>query len=442
MQFIVKKNVQAFGFMLIALTTILAWSAPSVAPERVPQRVLLGMTSDPAHSQAVTWRTTVAVAAPQAQIAPCSGNPVFGNTATTVKATSGEYTTSSGAKVVHYEAVFSGLEPGKQYGYRVGDGTAWSEWFQIRTASDKAEPFRFIYVGDAQANVKSLWSRTIRNAFMSAPDASFVLHAGDLINEGFDDALWGEWCDGLGFFGAMMANMPAVGNHDMNLPEGSGALPSAANPLWKAHFALPQNGPADTPLLEDEAYWVDYQGVRFICLEANAYTPEDYDPEARKIAQAKQIPWVKSLLENNPNRWTVILQHEPMYQVGKNADNPELREAFLALYDKYHVDLVLQGHDHVYARSHKLAGGKVVGDAAPGTVYVVSVSGPKMYPFNPVYADLMKKTIADTQLFQIVAVTGDHIRLNTYATGNEWVDGFELKKNKDGGSVLSELSKP
>ena len=50
-----------------------------------------------------------------------------------------------------------------------------------------------------------------------------------------------------------------------------------------------------------------------------------------------------------------------------------------SLYEKYHVDLVLQGHGHVYARTHKIALDRIVDPSAPGVVYVISVSGPKIY---------------------------------------------------------------
>jgi hypothetical protein len=437
---LLKWKPGAFGFLIVVAVAVTVLAAGPATAEHVPQRVLLGITDDPAHSQSVTWKTAAAVETPQAQIASWSGNPAFGNTAVTLKAQAERFTTGSGGKVVHYAATFTKLEPGKNYGYRVGDGTTWSEWFHIRTASDRADPFRFIYLGDAQADVKSLWSRTVREAFKSAPDAALVLHAGDLIDNGFDDSLWGEWSDGLGFIGAMLPNLPAVGNHDMNLPNGARGLPTGVHPLWKAHFALPQNGPAGAPMLEHEAYWVDYQGVRFICIEGNAYSPENYDPHVKKIVQKKQIEWVEKLLARNPNRWTIMLHHEPMYGVGNNPDNPELRDAFLSLYDKYRVDLILQGHDHVYARSHKLAGGRIVAAGDPGTVYVVSVSGPKMYPFNPKYEVLMKKVVPDTQLFQVAEVTGDHLRLDSYSVGGERVDGFELKKDQDGRSTLVELN--
>lgn len=434
-----SSEVRTFALLLVLVGLTSRWAA-AAPDDAIPQRVLLGMTADPAHSQVVTWRTSAPTATPQGQIAPLTPHPSLADRATTVNGSSSKYTTGAGDTVVHYEVIFSNLEPGQRYAYRVGDGATWSEWFHIRTAGDSAQPFRFIYLGDAQRSVKALWSRAVRAAFMAAPNAALVLHAGDLIEDGYKDEEWAEWCHSLGFIGAIVPHVPAVGNHDMNVPEGA-APPTAVHPLWKAHLALPQNGPADAPMLEEEAYWVDYQGVRFICIEGNAYSPEMYDPEARRVVQASQVAWMEKLLAENPNRWTIVLCHEPMYGVGRNPDNPELRAAFLPLYDKYGVDLVLQGHDHVYSRSHKLADNEVVAPDAPGTVYVVSVSGPRMYKFNPTYEHLMEKVLPDTQMYHIVDVAPDCLRFQSYSVDDDWIDGFKLRKDESGKSTLVELSK-
>jgi len=88
---------------------------------------------------------------------------------------------------------------------------------------------------------------------------------------------------------------------------------------------------------------------------------------------------LEPVLKNNPNHWTIIFQHQGMYSMAHKRNYVKMREMLLPLYDKYHVDLVLQGHDHLYARSKKLAGGNIVAADAPGTIYMISVSGPKMY---------------------------------------------------------------
>lgn len=143
----------------------------------------------------MTWRTSAPVSAPQAEIALLTGSAKPGHSAWKVK--------------------------GAAHTYRVGDGETWSEWHVFRTASDRPEPFRFLYVGDAQNDIRSLWSRVIRAAYAAAPDARLILHAGDLVTQGWDDRLWSEWCEALGFIGATVPSLPVPGNHDLKRPPGS-----------------------------------------------------------------------------------------------------------------------------------------------------------------------------------------------------------------------------
>ena len=44
-------------------------------------------------------------------------------------------------------------------------------------------PLEFIYVGDAQNDIFSMWSHLIRAGYSEAPRARFILHAGDLANQ-------------------------------------------------------------------------------------------------------------------------------------------------------------------------------------------------------------------------------------------------------------------
>jgi hypothetical protein len=98
------------------------------------------------------------------------------------------------------------------------------------------------------------------------------------------------------------------------------------------------------------------------------------------------------------------------------------------LYDKYHVDLVLQGHDHGYGRTHKLRAGKIVSDTEPGTIYAVSVSGPKMYEVAPPAPTLFAKTLAGSQLFQVVSVSQARLLFQAYTIDGTVIDSFELRK--------------
>ena len=149
-------------------------------------------------SQAVTWRTSADVPQGMGEIAVAGEGPLFVEGTQKVKANTVRLEGDLGA--AHYHTVeFIDLKPGTKYAYRVGDGKVFSEWSHFTTANDWAKPFTFIYVGDAQNDIKSHWSRVIRSAFTDAPKAAFVIHAGDLINRANRDGGVGRvvLCDRL-----------------------------------------------------------------------------------------------------------------------------------------------------------------------------------------------------------------------------------------------------
>ncbi len=377
-------------------------------PTAVPDRIILTWQGDPARTQSVTWRTDTSVTEAIAQITTADPGPKFTDRIQTVNAVTTPLTTDLGT--AHYHtARFENLTPSTKYVYRVGDGTNWSEWIHFRTASDKPEPFSFIYFGDAQNDIKSLWSRVAREAFSDSPRARFIIHAGDLINRANNDAEWGEWFYGAGWVNAMIPSIPTPGNHEYaSVREGERNVRQLSK-HWRPQFALPENGVSG---LEETCYYLDYQGVRIISLNSNEMRDE-------------QTPWLESVLKNNPNRWTILTFHHPIFSSAKNRDNPELRAAWKPILDKYRVDLVLQGHDHTYARSNYNLGVNT-NDPKSGTVYVVSVSGPKMYNLNR--QSWMKRVAEDTQLYQIIHINGDTLEYEARTATGALYDSFVIKK--------------
>lgn len=438
------KLTQRLAIPLFLLVALVALSVPAAPPdpELTPSRIVLCLTADAAHSQAVTWRTFKPVEAPQGQIAVLTSAPDFAASAQSVPATAVPLDLTGpevpeGAKTQNYFLTFENLQPATRYGYRVGDGAVWSPWNVFQTASDKPAPFRFLYFGDPQNDLASLWSRTARLAFQQAPDAAFLLFAGDIVNNGYDDALWGEFAEALGFISAMVPSVSTPGNHDTHRypKKHEATYPYTASPVYHAHFRMPENGPAGDTALNQEAYCIDYQGVRFISVNSNVYMFDRPLNDQHDAIWDAQLAWLEKALAYNPNRWTIVTHHQPIYSVSERRDSPELREALRPLYDKYHVDLVLQGHDHTYGRTHKLANDQIVDPAAPGTIYAVSVSGPKMYDADPKFASLMAKVGSKTQLYQVVEVDQDKLTYTAYTLEGQAFDTFRLQKDAAGTST-------
>ncbi len=425
-------------------------AAKQYAPSTIPDRIVLGWSSNPRTTQSVNWRTSVEVVTGLAEIVKADAGPNFEDKALRVVATSEALKTD--LSTAHYHSVtFRNLQPGTVYAYRVGDGANWSEWFQFRTATAQDEPFSFVYFGDAQNDIRSKWSRVIRQAYRDAPKAAFLLHAGDLINNAENDMEWGEWFGAGAWLNAMVPNVAVPGNHEQQrLEEGKSRL----SHHWRPSFTQPTNGPNG---LEETCFTFTYHNMRLIALNSNE-------------RQAEQAIWLDKILAENKAQWTVCSFHHPIYSTGKDRDNAELRALWKPIFDKYQVDLVLTGHDHTYGRTgfdvppvtpeaiEKLAkqqqsqgifavsarvGDQNVAtgiqnvDPKTGTVYVVSVSGPKMYNHNR--QDFMKRVAEDTQLYQVINISGGTLRYEARTAVGELYDAFELHKRTGQTNELIEI---
>jgi 3',5'-cyclic AMP phosphodiesterase CpdA len=406
------------------------WSAPSVHPDRI----VLNLTEDPSSSMNVAWRTSADVDTAYAEIAIATAAPKFWRNAKDYLAQTETLDLQEIAEskaIANFHSVnFRGLVPNTLYAYRVGDGKHWSEWLQFTTASDQAEPFSFLYVGDAQNNILELWSRLIRQGYKSNPDASFIIHAGDLVNHANNDQQWNEWFQAGSFIHSTVPSISVPGNHEYRALQQGGKRQLSL--YWQPQFNFPKNGPKSLP---ETAYFVDYQGVRFIGLDTNVEDPD-------------QVKWLIKVLESNPNKWTICTFHHPLFSASGGRDNKKLRKVLKPIFDKYKVDLVLQGHDHSYARGrtqpleYNLTSGTNKHDQT-GTVYVVSVSGGKMYNLAENGWDGLdaerERAAENTQLVQSISIDGNRLSYQSITAVGDLYDAFDIIKNEGGPNTFVEL---
>jgi predicted phosphodiesterase len=410
-------------FLMVMLLFVSISCAQSKLVNNVPDRIIITLTEIPTTSMAVNWRTTTEVSKSEVQVAEPTGWTDFEANTKSFSVMSKKILTDKKVEVYEHSAKMTDLKPNTLYAYRVGGDSVWSEWNQFRTAKDTVAPFKFVYFGDPQNDLKQHCSRVFREAFRKASDAAFWLFAGDITSEPEDNQYEGFFYAG-GFIFGTTPSVIVPGNHDVEylwqegkiVRDKKGKKQRGTNlaELWLEQFTLPENG---IPKYKESSYSIDYQGVRFIIINTN-------DEDSLSL----QTEWMENLLANNSNKWTIVSFHHPLYSAGRDRDDDDTRNAFLPLFDKYSVDLVLTGHDHAYARSYKLKNGEVVDDDEKGTVYVVSVSGPKMYSVNSNYNNIMAKTGGNVQLFQTISVNGSKIKYESYTATGELYDSFELNK--------------
>jgi len=389
-------------------------------PTVYPDRIMLTIPGDPAATRAVSWRTVFENTASVGQIVVADASPRPVRVISHVTGAHAAWETGSQTAMGH-KVIFEGLEPDTRYAYRVGDGTHWSEWFQFETSSNQPEPFSFLYFGDVQNDIKSNCSRTLREAYSHFPEADFMLFAGDLVSRSQEE-YWREFFYAGGWIFGMMPSVPTPGNHEYDKSEGA---PRTFSKHWQQIYTMPDNGPSEE--FNSRVYFLDYQGVRFISVDSPAMGEDSEDG-------ALILSWLDETLANNPNRWTVVFTHYPVYSCSQGRNNESYREAIKPLLEKYGVDLVLQGHDHTYCRGQNLS--NAGDDPKNKPMYVVSVAGPKMYGLNASFwSDRMG---SNTQLYQYISV-GDHVlSYQSYTVSGDLYDEFRIVKSNKGKNRFKE----
>lgn len=228
----------------------------------------------------------------------------------------------------------SPLTPGTHYSYRVMvDGGILGQG-DFQTAGGPGDNhFSFVAFGDsgtgspAQLELASL---------METLDFSFAIIAGDVI---YESGLEGEFdphyfipyqrlINHLPFF-------PVAGNHDLKTDQGATFMSDFYHPTGKLYY---------------DFHWGD---THFIALDStNASDPN-------------QMAWLTQTLSSSTSLWKIVYFHHPAYSSGSYGGYRYIQERFVPLFEKYHVDVVFNGHDHDYERTQPIN----------GIVYIVTGGG-------------------------------------------------------------------
>ncbi|MFI6040740.1 metallophosphoesterase [Nocardia sp. NPDC051321] len=219
--------------------------------------------------------------------------------------------------------------------------------------------------------------------------AQFVSHGGQLPNgfDKFNPYVWDVYFGAIEASAAQTPWMFATGNHDMEATYGALGYGGHA-----ARLDFPGNGPAGCP----SAYSFTYGNVAVLSLDANDVS---YEIRANTgYSGGAQTSWVERTLaayRADPGiDFLVCFFHHCAYSTtDAHASDGGVRDAWVALFDRYQVDLVLQGHNHVFERTDPIRGNaatKVAGDNSvvypetDGTVYyTVGGGGRPRYDFQP-----------------------------------------------------------
>lgn len=390
----------------------------------LPERIVLTLTANPENSAAVTWRTHKSETENYCEYQKAVSGRINPAESITLKAktTAATYDwgTDAQVEVNQHSCVIGNLLPGTKYIYRVGSSKGWSEWFQIQMPATNPKEFSFIYFGDPQVDLRSQWSRVIREAYRQTPECSFMLYAGDIINRAGRDDEYEQLFEAASFIFPTVPQMMTPGNHDYR--------DRVIDPHWNSQFTFPQNGPAG---LKGSCYFVDYQNLRLISIDSAAGDELEDENGYEMIIQKT---WLDSVLRTNTKKWVIVTTHLPFYSTKDTRDNPQLRKHFQPILEKYKVDLVLTGHDHSYGRGRASDSAGV----KPTIVYVVSVSGPKIYPVGD--KSWMEFRGDSRALYQKISIDDNSLKYKSITVLGDVFDEFRITKKTGRSSKFIEIN--
>ncbi|MEN8229652.1 MAG: metallophosphoesterase family protein [Bacteroidota bacterium] len=273
------------------------------------------------------------------------GNVYYGTTVSTLT----ENIIESETEEIYHEVEIAGLIPNTKYYYSVDgsrNGTE-DQYFITAPRVGNSTPVRMWVISDfgqtnSQQNERrdetvAQWKSFNNNNY----HADIVLSLGDQTE---DDSRYQLQHNYFNQLEDVFKNSPlftVIGNHDNH--------DSVLNYL--STFALPANAEAGGIASGTEKYYAfDYANIHVVVL-----CTEISDDEEKNA----QIEWLKEDLDHNKQDWLIVCVHRPFHSGGYHRSDigqgaQERRTAWLSILEEHGVDLILQGHNHVYERSFLL----------------------------------------------------------------------------------------
>jgi len=372
-----------------------------------PDQIMLTWGKDPKTTQSIQWRTNTIVEQGAVRYWPEGSNEK--NTSKVVMAKSKimeDRLLQNDRYIQRFTAVIENLEPGSAYNYRVGNPSdySWSAIHQFKTAPKGNASFSFVYFGDTHRSPH--WGELINKAFERHPNTAFFSIGGDIVSTGLYRDDWDQLFEYSKEVIGERPLMSTLGNHDSQ--DGLGVW------MYLDLFDLPKNGPSE--LEPERSYSFEYSNALFLMVDATAKNEIN-------------TRWLEEQLANSDATWKFAVLHFPPYVAidDHDIDYKDIREQWGAVFDTYHVDMVLTGHVHHYMRSKPIFNQKVVSKPSDGTIYIISIGIPS-HKFEMPESDFVEVGYTGEALYQTFDIDGNKLRYRSYNLAGKIIDEMSIVK--------------
>jgi hypothetical protein len=418
-------------------------TANAAAGDGTPEQVHLTWGQDPATSVSVSWASPARAVNPGVRLG-------YG----LIPAQERTYTDGlNGETVWTYHVQLTGLRPDTSYRYEVMAGNATAPFSaSFRTAPRGRAPFRFTSFGDL-ATPNTAWVLSYGQAAYAVQQVEtqqplFHLLNGDLcyadLNPTSQPEVWRDFGNNTQTSAAYRPWMPCPGNHELEWYEAADGYGS-----YLTRYTLPDN---QLPRFRGRWYSFRVGSVLFVSLDASdvvfqdsgpfvagptAFTPAAGTGNApiepgsslyvRNYSGGAQTAWLEQTLagarDSGEVDWIVVQMHMSACSSSHgNGSDLGIRAQWLPLFDRYQVDLVVNGHDHDYERSFPVRGY----DSDVGTEVATGATVQTLRPHPVTTTDTGTFDTSQGTVYLVLGGGGTNDPTDTYETDTK--DGLRQAK--------------
>lgn len=420
-----KRIVIKWSIAVVVIVSLAIWIAtrwnvwfgnpaePQYSVLMSPARILMTLGKESHHRTIVWQHDTILQHAivEYADISPSHNDLLYFSTAQSI------LFESRAGKTAFYRADLTELKEGCDYKYRICTKTDTTQWFEFSLPKTE-EQFSFLFFGDVQDEENGTFDSLFSQAMHRNKERAFVLFGGDLIERPMDK----YWAEVFRSFDTLSATCPILsvpGNHEYL--KGVTRRLEGRFPLVFPYFFNTTPEFENYSISENALYTFSKGNARFFFLDSN----RDF------WSYFAQRSWLKNELEKSREQWKIVVLHHPICSTKGFFNGLMVRMFFKDVLEDFNVDVVLQGHEHVYARSSSLKDGKL-----EEPLYLVTYSSQKDYPMK-FYGNVAKWGTAD-RYYQSFDINKDSLVMKTFTSNHELYDKVVLTKDESGQLLLQD----
>lgn len=247
-----------------------------------------------------------------------------------------------------HKAVLYGLVPNQDFCYRLYVQNTAKDGLQVpiegsfRTLySPERKVVKFLAFGNTAG--ENLGPKALLASQMTQKEADFIIHTGDLTASGLNEDADAEFFTP---YHEVLLKTPlfvSIGANEYGPDRAERESKSFVRSNYSRFHDMSWSNA--TP----KYYSFDTANARFIFLDANAAYGAVWAPDIDK--KSKQYKWLQSTLSSAAEKWKIVVVNAPMYSTGAKGPVNEAASLFVPLFERYGVDLVLQGAEANYERT-------------------------------------------------------------------------------------------